>query len=147
MVPLSLVLVAHRDRYFEVLGDYRAGRLEPLIGSFATAARIAAAESRVTAQRLAEAPDEWSGLLGPVRTGSATAKILTLLPARPVLSAEDAGTLIDAPTSSVYSAIERLHVAGVLRPLTPRKRNQVWGASLVLDELDDLGIRIARAAT
>ena len=34
----------------------------------------------------------------------------------------------------------------VLRPLTTRQRNQIWGASLVLDELEDLGARIARAA-
>jgi hypothetical protein len=48
--------------------------------------------------------------------------------------------------SSVYTAIERLQEAGVLRPLTERKRNQVWGASLILDELDDLGARIGHAA-
>jgi len=81
-VPLASALVAHRDHYFGVLDAYRAGELQPLIGSFATTSRIAAAESRVTAQRLADA----------------------------------------------------------------RKRNQIWGASLILDELDELGMRIARAA-
>lgn len=146
VVPLASALVAHRDRYFEMLGAYRTGRLEPLISSFATASRIAAAESRLTARRLAEAPDEWADLLGRVRAGSAADKLLALLPVRPVLSADDACGAIDAPASSVYAAIERLHEAGVLRPLTHRKRNQVWGASLILDELDDLGLRIARAA-
>ena len=42
------------------------------------------------------------------------------------------------------------HRASALRrrptSLTDRKRNRVWGAALVLDELDDLGVRIARAA-
>jgi hypothetical protein len=28
----------------------------------------------------------------------------------------------------VYNAVERLRQAGVLRPLTDRKRNQVWEA-------------------
>jgi len=146
VVPLASALVAHRDHYFGVLGAYRAGELQPLIGSFATASRIAAAESRVTAQRLADAPDEWADLLGRVRAGSAAEKLLALLPARPVLSAEDACALTNAPISSVYAAIDRLCDAGVLRPLTQRKRNQIWGASLILDELDDLGMRIARAA-
>lgn len=49
-------------------------------------------------------------------------------------------------TSRTYAALERLQEAGALRPLTTSKRNQVWGASLVLDELDDLGVRIAQAA-
>jgi len=50
---------------------------------------------------------------------------------------------VDAPLSSVYAAIERLLEAKVLRPLTNRSRNQIWGASLILDELDDLGVRMA----
>ncbi len=54
-------------------------------------------------------------------------------------------TLVDSPRSSVFTAINRLHDAGALRPLTDRKRNQVWGATLVLDELEDLGVRIAAA--
>jgi Fic family protein len=146
VVPLASALVAHRDQYFGVLDAYRAGELRPLIGSFATASRIAAAESRVTAQRLADAPDEWADLLGRVRAGSAAEKLLALLPARPVLSAEDACALTKAPISSVYAAIDRLCEAGVLRPLTERRRNQIWGAALILDELDELGMRIARAA-
>jgi hypothetical protein len=35
--------------------------------------------------------------------------------------------------------------AGVLRPLTDRKRDQVWGAGSVLDGLEDLGVQIAHA--
>jgi hypothetical protein len=117
-----------------------------LISSFAVASRIAAAESRTTARRLAEIPAEWSTMLGRIRAGSAAAQLLTLLPARPVLSADEASEALSASTSSVYAALERLQSAGVLRPLTDRRRDQVWGAGLVLDELEDLGVRIARAA-
>jgi hypothetical protein len=35
-----------------------------------------------------------------------------------------------------------LQDAGILRPLTDRKREQVWVASLILDESEDLSIRI-----
>lgn len=147
VIPLASALVAHRDRYFDALGAYRAGDPHPLTSSFTTASRTAAAESRITAQRLTQVPDEWADLLGPVRKASAADKLLALLPARPILSADDACTLVGAPASSVYAAIERLHHAGILRPLTSRIRNQVWGATLILDELDDLGARIARAAT
>ncbi len=80
-----------------------------------------------------------------MRRGSAAAKVLALLPGTPILSADDAEALVDAPRSSVFDAIRRLHDAGVLRALTGRRRNQIWGAGLVLDELEDLDMRIARA--
>lgn len=146
VVPFASALVAHRDRYFDVLGSYRSGHLEPLINLFASASHIAATQSRATAQRLAEIPDEWAEMVGRVRAGSAAVKLLALLPTRPVLTAEGASAALGGPVSSVYAAIDRLHVAGVLRPLTHRKRNQIWGASLILDELDDLDSRIASAA-
>ena len=146
VVPLASALVAHRDRYFDLLGTYREGEVRPLIESFADASRIAAAESRTTARRLASIPADWQDLVGRIRAGSAAAKLLALLPARPILSADDACAALDAPVSSVYAAIDRLRAAGVLRPLSDRHRNQIWGATLILSELDDLGARIARAA-
>ncbi len=81
--------------------------------------------------------------MGPVRRTSAAAKILSLLLTKPILSSEDVEGLVDAPRRSIFAAISRLQDAGVLRPLTDRKRDQVWGAGAVLDELDDLGIRIS----
>jgi Fic family protein len=147
VVPLASALVAHRERYFGALNAYRAGDLRPLIVTFANASKTAAAESRTTAQRLAEIPGEWRNMAGPTRRHSATDKLLLLLPSTPIVSSDDVASRVDAPRSSVFAAIKRLHDAGVLRPLTDRKRDQVWGASLVLDELDDLGRRIERAST
>ncbi len=147
VVPLASALVAHRERYFGVLNTYRTGDLRPLIVTFANSSRTAAAESRTTAERLAEIPVEWRNMVGPIRRHSATDKLLLLLPSTPIVSSDDVASLVDAPRSSVFAAIKRLHDTGVLRPLTDRKRDQVWGASLVLDELDDLGHRIERAST
>jgi Fic family protein len=53
VVPLASALVAHRDRYFDLLNSYRDGNVRPLMASFADASRIAAVESRTTASRLA----------------------------------------------------------------------------------------------
>jgi hypothetical protein len=145
-VPLASALVAHRDRYFDLLNSYRRGRVRSLVESFAAGALVAASQSRATAQRLRDIPTQWRDLVGPIRSGSAAADLLALLPSRPILSSDDVRDAIAAPTSSVYAAIERLHRAGVLRPLTERKGDQVWGASLILDELADLGVRIAAAA-
>lgn len=147
VVPLASALVAHRERYFGALNAYRDGDLRPLIVTFANSSKTAAAESRTTAERLAEIPVEWRNMVGPLRRHSATEKLLLLLPSTPIVSSDDVASLVDAPRSSVFAAINRLHHTGVLRPLTNRKRDQVWGASLVLGELDDLGHRIERAST
>ena len=145
VVPLASALVARRDRYFDLLNAYREGDVSPLIATFADSSRIAAAESQLTAGRLSEIPGEWRVMVN-ARGGSAAEQLLAQLPARPILSSEDALAIVDAPRSSVFAALNRLHDAGVLRPLTARKRDQVWGASLILDELGDLSIRIGQAA-
>ncbi|MEU4313897.1 Fic family protein [Nocardia sp. NPDC024068] len=147
VVPLASALVAHRDRYFDDLSAYRNGNPEPLMNSFTAGSRIAAAESRRTAGHLAAIPGQWRELTGPVRSHSAAAKIMASLLTTPVITAEDVSDRLRLSTSRAYAAIERLHDSGVIRPLTTRKRDQVWGAGLVLDELDALGARIKKAAT
>ncbi|MGH8963149.1 MAG: Fic family protein [Jatrophihabitantaceae bacterium] len=145
VIPLASALVTRRERYFDLLTAYRTGDVRPLIATFAESSRIAAAESRITAGRLGEIPDDWRATVR-ARAGSAAAQLLAQLPSRPIVSSEDASAIVDAPRSSVFAAINRLHDVGVLRPLTDRKRDQVWGASLILDELEDLSIRIGQAA-
>jgi Fic family protein len=147
VVPIATALVADRDRYFALLSAYRAGEVSDLVRSFARSARIAAAQSRETARRLTELPDAWRDLTGPVRAGSAAAKLLDALPRNPIMTADAAVSLASAAPSSVYAAIDRLHQAGVLRPLTARTRNQIWGAGAILDELDDLQLRVTRDVT
>jgi len=146
VVPLASALVAHRDPYFDLLGAYRDGQVGPLLASFAQAGRVAATEAAITATRLGEIASEWGASTGPVREGSVLARLLALLPTRPILSSEDACAAIDASRSSVFAAIGRLRDVGVLRPLTDRQRDQVWGAGALLDELDDLSVRIAHAS-
>ena len=91
-------------------------------------------------------PDEWRAVAGKPRKGSAAAKLLDSLLEYPVFSADEAENRVGGATSSVYAAIGRLHEAGVIRPLTKRTRDQVWVASSLADELDDLGVRIETRA-
>jgi Fic family protein len=146
VVPLASAIVARRESYFEALGAYRNGDAGPIIESFSKGSMIAAQESRITADRIARMPEEWREATGAPRTGSAAAKVLDSLLDNPVFAAEEAVRRIGGATSSVYAAINRLHDAGVIRPLTNRTRNQVWVASSLADELDDLGMRIATRA-
>lgn len=147
LIPLTSALVARREEYFDALNEYRKGNLEPLLSSFAIAARIAAEESATTADRLSELPGQWRSRVSNLRKGSATDRLLDFVLAEPVISAEQAQQHLGTVASGTYLAIDRLVEAEVLRPLTDRKRNQVWGASALLYELDDLSQRIeARSA-
>jgi hypothetical protein len=88
-------------------------------------------------------PDRWREALRPVRTASATDQLLDRLPDPAAFTAEDAHDDIGGPLPSTYTAIERLADTEIVRPLTDRERNQVWGAASLLD---DLGARIERHA-
>ncbi|HEY5879934.1 MAG TPA: hypothetical protein VIU11_13565 [Nakamurella sp.] len=146
VIPLASALVAHRDRYFELLGEYRLGVVRPIVEAFAVGARVAAEESSVTADRLHRIPDRWRDQLGGVRAGSAARALPDLLPAHPILSSDEACDMVGGARRSGFAAIDRLRSAGVLRPLTTRKRDQIWAAGDILDELDDLDVRIGAAA-
>ncbi|KRA32627.1 MULTISPECIES: Fic family protein [unclassified Nocardioides] len=146
VVPLASALVARREAYFDVLNRYREGDPEPIIAAFAKASRLAAQESRTTAVRMAGFPEGWRDAVGRVRSDSATLRLLEVLLQMPVFSAAEAEVRVGGTTSAVYRAVDALVDAQVLRPLTDRKRHQVWGVGDMLDELDDLSVRIGAAA-
>ncbi|GAB7004744.1 hypothetical protein JCM18899A_22170 [Nocardioides sp. AN3] len=100
----------------------------------------------MTASRLAAMREQWTTAAGKPRTGSAARKILDQLLIEPVFSANEAEERVGGAQSSIYAAINRLHEAGVIRPLTQRTRNQIWVAASLAAELDDLGVRIADRA-
>lgn len=146
VVPLASAIVARRQVYFDALSAYREGDAGPIIESFSIGSMIAAQESRTTAQRLAAMREEWRKAAGNPRKGSAASKILDSLLDNPLFSADEVERRIGGPTSSVYAAISKLHESAVIRPLVKQKRNQVWVAGSLADELDDLGVRIAARA-
>jgi Fic family protein len=146
VVPIASALVARRDDYFGALDAYREGDLEPILKRFADASLIAAEEASVTADRIRQLPDQWREGLGRTRKGSAPMALIEHLLTQPVIDAADVEASLGVRTSVAYAAIERLESSGVIRPLTDRKRNQVWGAAALLDELSDLDTRIQSRA-
>lgn len=146
VVPIASALIARRDSYFDALDAYREGDLERIVEMFASATLVAAKESDVTASRIRELPQQWRADLGRVRRGGAPLRMLDHLLSQPVISAADAESVLGGGTSVAYATLDRLQTAGILRPLTDRKRNQVWGAAALLDELADLDARIQARA-
>ena len=143
VVPIASFLVADRKAYFDDLNKYRDGYMESLLTRFASAANIASVEAGRTATTLSESPASWRKKLGKVRSGGSTAQLLDLLISNPVFSADELVGVIGKNSTSIYNAISRLHSVGILTPLSDRKRNQIWGVTDVLNELEELDHRIA----
>lgn len=134
-VPVASAIVADRDRYFQLVNDYRRGDIEPLVVFLAAAASRSAVEASVSAERLIALPAQWQERVH-ARAGSAAATLLPLLPRHPVVDAGDVMRLTGASQPRAYAAIERLEEAGVLRRITESKRDMAWAAGDVLDEAD-----------
>ena len=142
VIPIASALVARREHYFETLHHYRDGDAGPIVHAFARSAIVASQEAAITAERIAAMPAQWHELAGSPRAGSAPAIVLGSLPNTPIFTADEVEERLGLSQSTTYRAIDRLAAAGVIRPLTTRTRNQIWGTSDLLDELNDLGVRI-----
>lgn len=142
VIPLASGILARRDDYFAALSAYRAGDPEPIIVLFATSARVAASEARVSITRITALPVAWNEEVR-ARRGSAAAALLRAFSDNPVLSSVEVERSSGAGATQTYSAIGRLEEAGIVREITGRKRDRVWAATELMAELDDLDRRIA----
>jgi Fic family protein len=141
IVPIASGLSARQGLYFDALTAYRAGNVGPILALLSRAAEAGGVEGLVSVDRIHALPDAWAERVG-ARADSAAAKLIPILFATPVISAADVETAIGVSTPQVYAALEQLEAAEVIHEITGRKRNRVWVASDLMDELDDLDRRI-----
>ncbi|MWV47841.1 Fic family protein [Rathayibacter sp. VKM Ac-2803] len=144
VVPVASALVADRERYFSLVNGYREGALAPFVDELARACVVAAPEAMRTAASLEELPAAWAAAVRP-RAGSAADLLLRGLLDHPILTTARALEITGRVPSSVGAALRQLVDAQVLAPLTERRRDQVWVAADILDELADLEDRIGTA--
>ena len=141
-VPIASALVAHRERYFGALGDYRNGWAAPLIAMLASATSVATAESWRTAAHLTDLRREWRDVVGGSRPGTALHRLLDLLTEEPIVNVALVVERVDASESAARAAIRTLEAAEVLTKAPRSRKAPVWLANAVLDEVADLSARI-----
>ena len=151
-VPVASGLVAHREKYFDALGDYREGFAQPIVAMLTSAVIIATHESRRTATNLHEIRTEWVDRLGPVVGGSAVDRVARSLPEVPTVTVAELASRLELPLDQVAEAVERLESVEILAPAgrglldrarrDDKARGGVWAATDILDELADLNDRI-----
>lgn len=143
-VPIASALVAHRDRYFAALDDYRAGTASTIIAMLAASTTIATTESWKTAKALDGIRRGWGAAAGDPRPGSAAYRLLDLLTEEPILNAELATRRIGLEDAE--GTIDSLERAGILTRTKRTRRSPVWVAPAVLAEVEDLSARIQQQA-
>jgi Fic family protein len=147
-VPIASALVAHRESYFDALGEYREGRVRPIASMLTAAVIVATHESRRTATALHEVRQDWDARLGPVRRGSPVHRVLLDLAETPSVTVADLASRLHLPVDEVAAAVDALREVEILVPagrgLADRGRgaDRVWVARDILDELADLDSRI-----
>ena len=142
--PISVVLATNARRYIAGLIDFREGRIDDWIGTFADATTTAVeAAARLRAQieaLLADLIDR----AGSPRSDSVARKIVLGLPAQPVVSADTAAERYGVSSTAARGALNRLEHAGVLVPArVGRRRDREWISDELFQLLDafehDLG--------
>lgn len=138
-------MLANPDRYFDHLNAYRDGDANGMIRYLAHCTATAADEAVMTAGRLAILPDQWQQQVN-ARRGSTAFKLLHHLPEHPVLNVDTVHETTGASVRRSYDALDRLTEAGVLQEQTGFRRNRIWMAPDVFEELADLEHRIGQRA-
>lgn len=140
--PISVVLASSRDRYIAALTAYREDGIERWIEHFSAATATAANLASEYLRAVGELSEGWKSALGslpnPPRSDAAAWAILDVLPAHPIITAPVAAAATGRAKPRVYQALESLEQAGVLLPLTKKRRNRSWEARGLLSLLEGL---------
>ncbi|MFS2031335.1 Fic family protein, partial [Curtobacterium sp. CT11-45] len=136
-VPVATALVAERDWYFWHLDRYRRGVVDEWVRDLAIAIGTVCDEATVTALLLDEAAV-------PTRAHDAVTR--TLLD-DPVVTEDHLEQLLGDDARSIDTVTDDLCRAGVLRPVTERRRRRAWLAVAVADEVTAFTDRVHDAVT
>lgn len=136
--PVSLILATRSRDYVQALSgtrfvgpaDSEAARAsaDEWISLFAGACTRACADATAFESRIEAIQRDWRERVGEVRADSTLDRLLDVLPAAPVLSAQSAARLIDRSVQTANQAVGRLVDAGVLRQVTVGRRNRAFEA-------------------
>jgi len=141
-VPIATALVADRDRYFWHLERFRDGRVDDWVRDVAIAIGTVCDEATLTALLLDEAADHRA--TGVCADGP-HAVVGRALAADPVLTEDRLDRLLRGDQGLVDRVSDDLCRAGVLRPVTERRRRRAWVAVDPAAELAAFGDRVHAA--
>jgi Fic family protein len=141
--PISLVLATRAKDYVAGLNGTRyvgePSSSKAMIATnnwletFASACRRSITDANHFETKIRDIQAMWFSVLGHMRSDSAAARLLSVLPGTPMVTAAGAAALIDRSLQSTLEGIQRLVKAGILSPtMVGRQRGQVFEAKDVI---------------
>jgi Fic family protein len=134
--PISVIFAGARARYIDGLTTFRGANLVPWVEQFADATwqatRLASAYLKAVRELQALWRSQLAATPNAPRAGAAAWTLIDVLPAHPMISAPVAAAATSRAKAAVYDGIEQLVTAGVLKPLSEKKRNRSWEAAGLL---------------
>jgi Fic family protein len=135
--PVSVVLATSARHYIAGLTDFREGRADDWIGSFADAVTTSARSTDGLRTQIDALLGELIERAGSPRADSVARKIILGLPKQPVVSAESAAIAHAVTPTAARAALNRLEKAGVLIPTrVGRRRDREWISDELFQTLD-----------
>jgi len=142
-VPVSAGLLRDTRGYFDSLGAYRAGDVEPIVRVFAQASRDAIVNGRQLVAELTRVRAAWQDSTS-ARAGSAGRRLLDVLQRQPVIDANFAAAELGIDSRNAQNGIDRLVADGILNQIGTAARNRAYEAPEVLTALDAFAARAKR---
>lgn len=134
-VPISAGLLVDVDAYFDALGDYRQGNIEPIIEQMADATFASIDNAADMLGHLDAISNEWRERI-TARSDSAVWRLTDLLMQQPAVDSNLVQGALEISKPAALGAINKLEEAGVLQKARGRERNRAWVAVDVVDALD-----------
>lgn len=141
-VPVSSGLLTDTGLYFDALGDYRDGNIQPIVERFAESGVQAVENGRLLAAEIRGAEAGYRDLLAGAPANAR--KALELLPREPAVTADMIGDYTGTSTATAYRTVERLEAAGILTPAGKVRGTSVWVAGDIIAALDNFASRTGR---
>ncbi len=141
--PVSLVLATDARAYVRGLTDYRGALLDEWTGIFAAATKTAAMQARSFADRVAELQERWRIAAERPRASSAADKLITILPAYPIVDLNRVREMLGVSGPAAWGALRRLEGAGVLKQITVGRRNRAYEAADLFEVVDEFERELA----
>ena len=143
IVPVSSGLLVNTGKYFDALGEYRNGNIEPIIQQFNEAAIFAIGNARHLVTDLEETVREIHSKI-TARSDASAWRIANLLAAQPVINNEYVRDRLGISDMAAQRGIDHLETVGVLIQPKKQSRNRVWQSPAVLADVDAFAARIRR---
>jgi len=142
-VPISAGLLVDTGAYFDALGDYRAGHLEPIVQQMTDASFHALGNAQQMIDELDAIQDDWNSRI-TARSDSSVWPLTRLLGEQPAVTSNLVADRLNISTPAALNAIGRLEDAGILVKAKGEERNRAWVAVDVIAVLDRFADRGGR---